>query len=94
MLLKTNNLKFTINLKHVLALFLAFVTVNTAYAQEIIKDEVKEVTKKVDSVDTSKARKVDGVAAVVGDFIVLESDIQKERDKVQASGGSLEGVDD
>jgi len=94
MLLKTNNLKFTINLKHVLALFLAFVTVNTAYAQEIIKDEVKEVTKKVDSVDTSKARKVDGVAAVVGDFIVLESDIQKERDQVQASGGSLEGVDD
>lgn len=94
MLLKTNNLKFTINLKHVLALFLAFVTVNTAYAQEIIKDEVKEVTKKVDSVDTSKARKVDGVAAVVGDFIVLESDIQKERDQVEASGGSLEGVDD
>lgn len=94
MLLKTNNLKFTINLKHVLALFLAFVTVNAAYAQEIIKDEVKEVTKKVDSVDTSKARKVDGVAAVVGDFIVLESDIQKERDQVQASGGSLEGVDD
>ncbi len=94
MLLKTNNLKFTINLKHVLALFLAFVTVNTAYAQEIIKDEVKEVTKKLDSVDTSKARKVDGVAAVVGDFIVLESDIQKERDQVQASGGSLEGVDD
>lgn len=94
MLLKTNNLKFTINLKHVLVLFLAFVTVNTAYAQEIIKDEVKEVTKKVDSVDTSKARKVDGVAAVVGDFIVLESDIQKERDQVQASGGSLEGVDD
>ena len=94
MLLKTNNLKFTINLKHVLALFLAFVTVNAAYAQEIIKDEVKEVTKKVDSVDTSKARKVDGVAAVVGDFIVLESDIQKERDQVEASGGSLEGVDD
>jgi len=94
MLLKTNNLKFTINLKYVLALFLAFVTVNAAYAQEIIKDEVKEVTKKVDSVDTSKARKVDGVAAVVGDFIVLESDIQKERDQVEASGGSLEGVDD
>ena len=94
MLLKTNNLKFTINLKYVLALFLAFVTVNASYAQEIIKDEVKEVTKKVDSVDTSKARKVDGVAAVVGDFIVLESDIQKERDQVQASGGSLEGVDD
>jgi len=92
--LKTNNLKFTINLKHVLALFVAFVVVNATHAQEIIEDEVKEVTKKVDSVDTATARKVDGVAAVVGDFIVLESDIQKERDQVKASGGSLEGVDD
>ena len=92
--LKTNNLKFTINIKHALAFFSALVIVNTTYAQEIIEDEVKEVAKKVDSVDTTKARKVDGVAAVVGDFIVLESDIQKERDQVEASGGSLEGVDD
>ena len=92
--LKTNNLKFTINLKHVLALFVVLITVSTTNAQEIIEDEVKEVAKKVDSVDTSNARKVDGVAAVVGDFIVLESDIQKERDQVKASGGSLEGVDD
>ena len=94
MLLKTNNLKFTINLKHVLALFVVLITASTINAQEIIEDEVKEVAKKVDSVDTSNARKVDGVAAVVGDFIVLESDIQKERDQVKASGGSLEGVDD
>ncbi|WP_339895525.1 peptidylprolyl isomerase [uncultured Algibacter sp.] len=92
--LKTNNLKFTINLKHVLALFVVLITASTTNAQEIIEDEVKEVAKKVDSVDTSNARKVDGVAAVVGDFIVLESDIQKERDQVKASGGSLEGVDD
>tara|TARA_R110002126_G_scaffold23961_13_gene83612 strand:+ start:461 stop:1912 length:1452 start_codon:yes stop_codon:yes gene_type:complete len=92
--LKTNNLKFTINLKHVLALFVVLITASTINAQEIIEDEVKEVAKKVDSVDTSNARKVDGVAAVVGDFIVLESDIQKERDQVKASGGSLEGVDD
>lgn len=92
--LKTNNLKFTTNLKHVLALFVAFVIVNVAQAQEIIEDEVKEVTKKVDSVDTSNARKVDGVAAVVGDFIVLESDIQKERNQIEASGGSLDGVED
>ncbi len=92
--LKTNNLKYTISLKHVLTLFVALITVSATYAQEIIEDEVKEVTKKVDSVDTANARKVDGVAAVVGDFIVLESDIQKERDQVAASGGSLEGVDD
>ncbi|WP_366143725.1 peptidylprolyl isomerase [Algibacter sp.] len=67
---------------------------SNTYAQEIIEDEVKAVTKKVDSVDTTNARKVDGVAAVVGDFIVLESDIQKERDQIKASGGSADGVDD
>ncbi|MEP3838424.1 MAG: peptidylprolyl isomerase [Algibacter sp.] len=94
MRLKTNNLKYTINLKYVFSLCVALVTVNTVNAQEIIEDEVKEVTKKVDSVDTSNARKVDGVAAVVGDFIVLESDIQKEKDQIIASGGSIDGVED
>ncbi|MDG1729954.1 MAG: peptidylprolyl isomerase [Algibacter sp.] len=92
--LKTNNLKYTINIKSFLTLCLAFISVSNTYAQEIIEDEVKAVTKKVDSVDTTNARKVDGVAAVVGDFIVLESDIQKERDQIKASGGSADGVDD
>lgn len=91
--LKTNNLKYTINLKRLLVLSFAFLA-GATYAQEIIDDEVKEVAKKVDSVDTSKARKVDGVAAVVGDFIVLESDIQKEKEQIIAAGGSIEGVDD
>ncbi len=91
--LKTNNLKYTINLKPLLVLSFAFLA-SATYAQEIIDDEVKEVAKKVDSVDTSKARKVDGVAAVVGDFIVLESDIQKEKEQIIAAGGSIEGVDD
>ena len=91
--LKTNNLKYTINLKRLLVLSFAFLA-SATYAQEIIDDEVKEVAKKVDSVDTSKARKVDGVAAVVGDFIVLESDIQKEKEQIIAAGGSIEGVDD
>jgi peptidyl-prolyl cis-trans isomerase SurA len=91
--LKTNNLKYTINPKQALALCIALATLSAAYAQEIIKDEVKAVKKKVDSVKTN-ARKVDGVAAVVGDFIVLESDIQKEREQIIAAGGSVEGVDD
>ncbi|WJJ98148.1 peptidylprolyl isomerase [Algibacter luteus] len=91
--LKTNNLKYTINLKRLLVLSFAFLA-GATYAQEIIDDEVKEVAKKVDSVDTSQARKVDGVAAVVGDFIVLESDIQKEKEQIIAAGGSIEGVDD
>ncbi|PWH81486.1 peptidylprolyl isomerase [Algibacter marinivivus] len=92
--LKTNNLKYMISLKQILALCIAFATVGIASGQEIIEDEVKEVTKKIDSVDTSKAIKVDGVAAVVGDFIVLESDIQKEKEQIKASGGSIEGIED
>ncbi|WP_298497911.1 peptidylprolyl isomerase [uncultured Algibacter sp.] len=94
MLLKTNNLKYSINPKHLLSLCLAFLVLGISNAQEIIEDEVKEATKKVDSVDTSMAKKVDGVAAVVGDFIVLDSDIQKEKDQIKASGGSVEGVED
>ncbi|WP_363317969.1 peptidylprolyl isomerase [uncultured Algibacter sp.] len=89
-------MKYTINLKHIIILCVVLLAVNTIGAQEIIEDEVKkeEVIKKVDSVDTSNAFKVDGVAAVVGDFIVLESDIQKEKDQIKASGGSIEGVED
>ncbi|SFZ92110.1 peptidyl-prolyl cis-trans isomerase SurA [Flaviramulus basaltis] len=56
-------------------------------AQEIIEDEIKEeVTKKVDTVDTQNARKVDGVAAVVGDYIILESDVDKAYLQLQAQG--------
>ena len=56
-------------------------------AQEIIEDEVKEETvKKVDSVNTKNAKKVDGVAAVVGDYIILESDVDKAYLQLQAQG--------
>ncbi|MGB5419961.1 MAG: peptidylprolyl isomerase [Algibacter sp.] len=86
-------MKYTINPNPLLTLCLALLFVGFTNAQEIIEDEVKEATKKVDSVDTSNAFKVDGVAAVVGDFIVLESDIQKEKDQIEAGGGSIEGID-
>ena len=92
--LKINNLKYTINLKNINLICLMLVAVNLLSAQEIIEDKVKEVTKKIDSIDTSQARKVDGVAAVVGDFIVLESDIEKEKNQIKASGGSIKGIED
>jgi len=87
-------LKYTINLKNINLICLMLVAVNLLSAQEIIEDKVKEVTKKIDSIDTSQARKVDGVAAVVGDFIVLESDIEKEKNQIKASGGSIKGIED
>lgn len=93
--LKINNLKFTINLKHIWFFSMTFLFVGVVTGQEIIEDEAPEpVVKKVDAAKTQSARKVDGVAAVVGDYIVLDSDIKKEREQVKAAGGSLDGVDD
>lgn len=92
--LKINNLKYTINIKKFSVLCLTVFAVSASYGQEIIEEEEKPAAKKVDSIDTRNARKVDGVAAVVGDFIVLESDIQKERNQIKASGGSVDNVDD
>src|SRR5690606_14574329 len=96
--LKTNNLKFTINLKHILTLSLTLLLINSIAAQEIIEDEkvepvaVAEVQS--DSSEAFKPRKVDGIAAVVGDFIVLESNVLKERQQLVAQGADLEGVTD
>jgi peptidyl-prolyl cis-trans isomerase SurA len=57
------------------------------YAQEIINDEeVKQKTIKKDSTSTQEARKVDGVAAVVGDYIILDSDVDKAYLQLQSQG--------
>ena len=100
MLLKINNLKFIINLKCLLLFSIALITVNTLSAQEIIEEakEVKtdtiseQLIKKLDSVNTFKARKVDGVASVIGDFIVLESDIDKTFLQLEASGANVNDI--
>ena len=85
MLLKTNNLKFIINLKQTLVLSVALLAANTISAQEIIEDVKEETVKKTDTVKGAfKAQKVDGVAAVVGDFIVLESDLAEEYKQLEA----------
>ncbi|MCB0437951.1 MAG: peptidylprolyl isomerase [Mangrovimonas sp.] len=82
MLSKTNNLNSII--KSFASLFLLMFSF-ALQAQEIIPDEVKE-TKKVDSVLPNASRKIDGVAAVVGDYIVLDSDIDKSYLELQARG--------
>ncbi|MFB9056446.1 peptidylprolyl isomerase [Mariniflexile ostreae] len=85
--LKINNLKFTINLKQFVVFTLTLLFVNVAIAQEIIEAAaVEEVKKAVDSVPAFKARKVDGVAAVVGEYIILESDIDKAFVQLEAQG--------
>lgn len=63
------------------------------FAQEIIEDEVVEKTAAIDTVRSSNERvKVDGVVAVVGDYIVLDSDIDKEYLQLQARGVSTADI--
>jgi peptidyl-prolyl cis-trans isomerase SurA len=93
MLLKINNLKFTINLKYITFLSITLLTINVISAQEIIEEKVEEeVAVKVDSINTQIARKVDGVAAVVGDYIILESDVDKAFLQLQAQGVNTKDI--
>ncbi|WP_431158468.1 peptidylprolyl isomerase [Winogradskyella poriferorum] len=59
-------------------------------SQEIIEEVIPEVKK--DSVVNKTRLKADGVAAVVGEFIVLESDLDREIAQLKAQGADLEGV--
>jgi peptidyl-prolyl cis-trans isomerase SurA len=90
MQLKTNNLKFLTKVKYIV-LCLVLLSSFTTIAQEIIKE--KETAKEVKKViDLSQRVKIDGVAAVVGDYVVLDSDIDKEFEQIQANGGSIEDI--
>ena len=44
------------------------------------------------SVDTSKRLKIDGVSSVVGDFIILDSDVSKMKMEMESQGMSTKGV--
>ena len=83
--LKINNLKYIINLKHLIALSLTFFVANGIFAQEIINENPEPVVKQ-DSIQPFKETKIDGVAAVVGEYIVLDSDIDKTILQLKAQG--------
>lgn len=95
--LKINNLRYMINFKHTLGLCMVLLGINLGYTQEIIDEdeEVKfeETFKKVDTVKTKNAIKVDGVAAVVGDYIVLDSDIDKTYLQLKAQGVNVDQIE-
>ncbi|NNL15974.1 MAG: peptidylprolyl isomerase [Flavobacteriaceae bacterium] len=91
--LKITNLKFSIKLSQLL--FITFVLISfSIQSQEIIDDKTdkKESTFVLDSVNPFKPIKVDGVAAVVGDYIVLDSDIDKTFQQLKAQGVSTEEI--
>lgn len=86
--LKTISSKFIIKATLIVCI-MSFSFVN---AQEIIEDEVPQVEKPKDSVVKKTRIKADGVAAVVGDFILLESDLDREIAQLEAQGANLEGL--
>ena len=81
-------MKYT-NSKLTLAIIAVLCTVSFANAQEIIKDSVK--TKPVVK-NTSQRQKVDGVIATVGDYIILDSDVDKSFLELSSQGQSIKDI--
>ncbi|KDN54931.1 peptidylprolyl isomerase [Flavobacterium seoulense] len=79
----------SINIKNALLFFVLFLLNITMNAQEIIKDTVVAETKKVAS---GQRQKIDGVIATVGDYIVLDSDIDKAYLEISSQGGSVKDI--
>ncbi|RKE92176.1 periplasmic chaperone for outer membrane proteins SurA [Ichthyenterobacterium magnum] len=87
MQLKTINLKYIINKKTTL-LFILLLGVYSSYSQEIIEEEEAKPKTETNATNDNSRVKVDGVVAVVGDYVVLDSDIDKEFIQLQARGVS------
>ena len=73
-----------------LLFFIVFVF-GVVQSQEIIDDEKKTIVKEMKT-DSTELIKVDGVAAVVGDFVILDSDIDKQFAQLEASGVSTKDI--
>ncbi len=91
MQLKMTNLRSIIN-----SLLLLFLAGGSLQAQEVIVTDStaigieSEIQEQIQ--DRSGRFKVDGVAAVIGDFVVLESDIDKMYLELQSQGASVKDV--
>ena len=85
--LEIKNLK---SMNKFLLFFFVFVF-GLVQSQEIIDDEKKTIVKEMKT-DSTKLIKVDGVAAVVGDFVILDSDIDKQFAQLEASGVSTKDI--
>ncbi|MFV5688454.1 peptidylprolyl isomerase [Flavobacterium sp. ZT3R25] len=86
--LKKIQMKF-INNKIALSFFLLLFSCVIARAQEIIKDSAVVTTNKIQS---NQKQKIDGVIATVGDYIILDSDIDKSYLEISSQGGSIKDI--
>lgn len=78
-------INFTIALTFFLLLFSSSIVV----AQEIIKENAVDTIKKS---NTTQKQKIDGVIAKVGDYIILDSDIDKSYLEISSQGGSIKDI--
>lgn len=76
-----------INKKTTLLIF-AFLLSFLSNAQEIIQENVV----KKDTVKSSKRQKIDGIIATVGDFNILDSDVDKSFLELSSQGGSVKDI--
>lgn len=89
MLLKKLPLK-TIDFKLVLTMCFLFFFSSIISAQEVIKDSVAK--KPVVAPASGQKLKIDGIIANVGDYIVLDSDIDKGYLEISSQGGSIKDI--
>ncbi len=98
MQLKTSNLKFIINSTAVL--FTVFVLGNSGFAQEVIVTDSTSIQPKTEIAEAKvipgngERVKVDGIAAVVGGYVVLDSDIELMYKDLKSQGVSTADVTD
>lgn len=84
-----NTKKMIGNTKNAITILFLLVSTIATSAQEIIVDTVKA---KKPTFDSSKRQKIDGIVATIGDYIVLDSDIDKAFLEIQSQGESVKGI--
>ena len=89
MQLKTKNLKFIT--KYYVLGFCLLISLSS-FSQEIIEETVEVEAPKETVNDTVQRVKLDGVAAVIGDFVILDSDIDRQFTQLEAGGISTEDI--
>jgi len=75
--------------RNFLMLLVAICSIGEIQAQEIINDTVK---KQEAPRSSFKRQKIDGIIATVGDYIILDSDIDKNFLELSSQGNSIEGI--
>ena len=79
----------SITMKNTLLFFIALLLNTAMNAQEIIKDSVVVDKQQKPS---GQRQKIDGIIATVGDYIVLDSDIDKAFLEITSQGGSVKDI--